>query len=319
VALVVTSLEQWSALGRQLQQLDQLGAPLRYVPNEGNAGDALITAGTWQLFEDLGIQPRYARIGQIRRGDVALFGGGGNLVPEYVYCKKFLERCLRVGVRAALVLPQSVRGHERLLGRLDERFTIVCREHESLSRCRSAIGRARVELSPDLGLRVDVARLRARCGTAAAHARLLRALVRRGQLADYWHWRRALRPLRGGRAGVLRVLRADVEAVDHARGPAALDVSGLYGSMFRSRTEAEFVARDLLALLSTVDTVVTNRLHVGIGAALVGCRVTLLDNSYGKLRAVYESSLRDEPTIRFTSQLPSDPAGPDQTGTTPGS
>ena len=47
--------------------------------------------------------------------------------------------------------------------------------------------------------------------------------------------------------------------------------------------------------------VVTNRLHAGVAAALVGRRVTYTDNSYGKIRAVYNSSLKGIDRISFAS------------------
>jgi exopolysaccharide biosynthesis predicted pyruvyltransferase EpsI len=46
--------------------------------------------------------------------------------------------------------------------------------------------------------------------------------------------------------------------------------------------------------------VATDRLHVGIGAALLGKTCRLHDNSYGKNRAVYDHSIRNHfPAVVF--------------------
>jgi exopolysaccharide biosynthesis predicted pyruvyltransferase EpsI len=45
--------------------------------------------------------------------------------------------------------------------------------------------------------------------------------------------------------------------------------------------------------------VVTTRLHAGILAYMLGIESTLLDNSYGKNKNVFDSWLKNEPIIHF--------------------
>jgi exopolysaccharide biosynthesis predicted pyruvyltransferase EpsI len=52
-------------------------------------------------------------------------------------------------------------------------------------------------------------------------------------------------------------------------------------------------AQHLLRYIDLYDEVGTNRLHVAIGAALLGKRVRFHPNSYFKNRAVYEFSMAD--------------------------
>ena len=54
---------------------------------------------------------------------------------------------------------------------------------------------------------------------------------------------------------------------------------------------ARLAARDFLAIADRYDEIRTNRLHVAIAGALLGKRVFMHDNSYGKNRAVWEHSL----------------------------
>jgi exopolysaccharide biosynthesis predicted pyruvyltransferase EpsI len=53
-------------------------------------------------------------------------------------------------------------------------------------------------------------------------------------------------------------------------------------------------------VLDRATAIRTNRLHVGIGAALLGKQVELSDNSYGKIKAVYAASLSCFPRVSFT-------------------
>jgi len=293
------SFDSWTLLKATLQRLNaDSGASLKYVSNQGNAGDALIAAGCWQFFDDCQIAPRYTTTRAIRTGDTVLYSGGGNLVPEYDNCRDFLEKCLKVSVAHALVLPHSVRGHEALLRRLDARFTLVCRDLESLARVKATGTRAELMLAPDLALYLDPSRLFAHC-KHYANAGVGAQFVRHGQVWSYLRWRMALRRLRPQPGRTLSVLRADAEATLAEPGNAAGDIPSFYGSQYRFRAESDLVSRDLLLLLQSATEVRTNRLHVGVAAALMGRQVRYLDNSYGKIRALYDTWLRDMPSVRF--------------------
>lgn len=292
----------WAPLKAALAQLQAYPASaLKYVPNQGNAGDALIAAGCWQFFEDCGIAPRFARTRGIRSGDAVVYSGGGNLVPEYDNCRDFLEKCLEVGVARALVMPHSIRGHEALLKRLDERFTLVCRDRESFARVQAAGTRAELMLAPDMALYLDPDRLFERC-RAYAQTGIWARLLRHGQVFAYLRWRRALRRLRPEPGQSVSVLRADAEATLAEPGDAAGDISNFYGSKYRFRAESDLVSCEMLELLEPAGLVRTNRLHVGLAAAVMGCEVRYRDNSYGKIRALYDAWLSDVPTIRFESE-----------------
>ncbi len=288
----------WDELASECRQL---GSCPKYLPNQGNAGDALIAAGTWQFFDELGMQPQVSGRRSVSAGDTVIYAGGGNLVPQYNNCARFLQRCLKVGVKRALVLPHSVAGHTKLLGSLDQRFTIVCREKASVERVRATRTGARVLEAPDMALRLDVEALRERCSSWAFKGDLAAHLVLHGKVAAYIKWRNGLNNLARSRGEHVSVIRADVEAKAGVSGDPRWDLSSLYGSKFRSRSESDQVALDLIDFLSNVKSVQTNRLHVGVAAMLVGASVRYLDNSYGKIRAVYEASMTGIPGVSFVS------------------
>jgi exopolysaccharide biosynthesis predicted pyruvyltransferase EpsI len=271
---------------------------LKYVPNAGNAGDALIGAGSWQFFDDIELHPEYSTSDGLCEGDAAIYGGGGNLVPEYQGCARFLERCLAVGVASALVMPQTIRGHEDVLQQLDERFTLVCRDAASMIRAQASGTRARLLFAPDMGLYVDVDRLFDRCDRYRG-LRLWLRFMHMDRLLPYLRWRWALGRRAPPLGGHVNMMRVDLEATASQPGDPRLDVSLLYGSRMRFREESDLVARDFLDYFARVSSVRTNRLHAGVAGALMGCDVTYLENSYGKIRAVYDASMSHLPWVNF--------------------
>jgi exopolysaccharide biosynthesis predicted pyruvyltransferase EpsI len=288
---------EWSSLSRCLRDFAARAEDLCYVPNFGNAGDALIASGTWQLFDTIGLRPRIVPVEGVSKGASAIYGGGGNLTPDYQSCARFLAQCMAVDVREVVVLPQTIRGHVELLHQLDERFTLVCRDLQSLNWCMSTARAARTMFSHDLALRLDVRSLQRRCKGLVPLAVLITCTRARG-FHRYLRWRRytgSVQPV----DGTLQVFRTDVEAVSRYRGDPLQDVSAAYRSEYLYRVEHDFVARDLLNTIGRADTIVTNRLHIGIAGALLGKRVQLCDNSYGKIRDVYQSSLKGCALVSF--------------------
>jgi hypothetical protein len=147
---------EWSSLAGSLRDFAARAKDLCYVPNPGNAGDALIASGAWQLFDTIGLRPRVVSAARVSKGASVIYAGGANLTPYYQDCGRFLRRCMAVGVKEAVVLPHTIRGHVELLQQLDERFTLVCRDLPSLEWCTTTARAARTMFSHDLALRLDV-------------------------------------------------------------------------------------------------------------------------------------------------------------------
>jgi len=300
-AAFITSLlatSEWSPLAEWLRDFATRARDLCYVPNIGNAGDALIASGTWQLFDTLGLQPRVVSPALISEGASVIYAGGGNLTPDYQNCARFLRQCMSVGVKEAIVLPHTIRGHVKLLEQLDERFTLVCRDLPSLEWCTANARAAKAMFAHDLALGLDVQSLQQRCSGLIPFADLIFRTGRAGRFHSYLRWRRYTRSVQPVN-GALRVFRADVEAVPRHSGDRLQDIPGAYVSEFANRVEHDFVARDLLDTVDRADVIVTNRLHIGIAGALLGKRVKLYDNSYGKIRDVYQSSLKGYALVSF--------------------
>ena len=84
-----------------------------------------------------------------------------------------------------------------------------------------------------------------------------------------------------------------------------LDVSDItYGMHYDKRDWIDFCTGLMLAVVNRADVVVTDRLHVAIAGLLTGKEVYMLDNTYGKLSAVYEHSMKQFTNVHFCSEMP---------------
>lgn len=279
---------------------DHAGAPLLFRPNPGNAGDSAINCAAYRLFERVGCRVEVVGADvpvERTRGRVVVHGGGGNLVPLYEAASRFIARH-HAGCAQLVLLPHTIRGHEDLLGALGTNVTLMCREAASFEHARRHAPEARVLLAHDLVFGLDPSALAAQArraflpgvsSPALALANLKRALRRAAH---------GVRNLGGG--GELEAFRGDAEAGARAPGRRNIDVSGVFALRDMSPAATLETTWRTLAFLERFDLVRTDRLHVAILSALLGKRVDLHDNSYGKNRAVFEHSMRSRfPHVRL--------------------
>ena len=234
-----------------------------YYPNPGNAGDALIWYGTLCLFKKLGISyVPFQDKSKMSDVDVLVYGGGGNLVPDYIHCSNFLERSMKSG-KPVVVLSQTIQGHESLLANLKPNVSLICREHMSYEYCKSIVPfPENIHLGFCLAFYSDIA-----------------SFFKKG-------------------IGHLYAFRKDGE-VHNSRKKIRLpkdnqDISFSCGRISKRDTEKHMyeVVEKFMKTIASYEVVWTDRLHVGIAAFLLGKKVHLFDNSYGKNRAVFESTIK---------------------------
>jgi exopolysaccharide biosynthesis predicted pyruvyltransferase EpsI len=96
-----------------------------------------------------------------------------------------------------------------------------------------------------------------------------------------------------GRRQLLNALRMDVEetAIDIPR--SNIDLSNAFAADDMSPASSLHATYWTMRFVDRFEGVRTNRLHIGIMSAMLGKQVQLLDNSYGKVRDVFNHSLRD--------------------------
>lgn len=276
-----------------------------FASSPGNAGDAAIACATFQSFDAFGCDYRAISIHceeSATHNQVVVFGGGGNLVPYYQDAYDFLRRHHRRAKRV-VILPHTVRGHEDLLASFGPNVTIYCRDLVSLTHVRAAAKAAEVRFAHDMALMLQVDQtLRWRLDFQRREfmpGRLYCQRIRPHLAAGAYRRQNSDNPDR------LLAFREDVERTKLEIPLPNLDVSNAFGkSKGSSLAEARAVTRKLLCFLRRYPQVHTNRLHVSILAALMGGRVYLHDNTYGKNRDVYEASLKARfPNMRFVDEI----------------
>lgn len=269
------------------------GSPVAYVTNGGNAGDSLINVGFYEKARELGLDFRVLKRSQYQDvvpSDTVVLGGGGALVPEWPASPRFvinvLPRCSRL-----IVLPQSVHGVEDVLLRLRPQDTLILRERYSHAYCARLALKCRVMLDHDLAISAPVHRLLhqpTQFKPPTTPANVAR------EFAVAWHH------LRSRRIRTVEAFRLDAEArTNGPRWRRFNDFSSVARFAPGGYEESYYSATRFLQLIDLYDTIYTDRLHVIIGACLLGKKIVAFENSYHKVRGVIEMSLSDYPHLEL--------------------
>ena len=270
-----------------------------FVPNPGNAGDALIGLGTFQFFDRIGLRYRLGEVGDTFPGKVVIYAGGGALIDAYPGSDRFFRRNHPV-CKALVLLPHTVRAYPDLLAAMDERCILFAREAESHAYLTRHCTRAQVRLCHDMAFFLSPASIRAERWSLAhlrKHGLLapwLRMVIKFGLLAKI-------------RSATLSIVRTDVEKTALAVPSRNYDLSVFFNSDDKTRPGCANTAKVLSHVFSAYRQIETNRLHMAILGALLGKTVRMFDNSYGKNRAIYDQSIRDFfSKVTFIPERPAD-------------
>ena len=105
--------------------------------------------------------------------------------------------------------------------------------------------------------------------------------------------------------GVLNVIRTDGEKTSIAVPQGNIDLSEEfsigkeYKHAYWELSYWEEFPNKLIDYINQFEEVVTNRLHIGIAAALLHKRTTIYPNNYFKNKGIYELSLQSMPHVSF--------------------
>lgn len=268
-----------------------VGETVLYVPNPGNAGDAAIACATVQAFERVGCRYRFASVRcspLVTRGQIVVYGGGGNFVPYYKHARTFISKHHRFA-RRLVILPHTVRGHADVLRSLGSNVEIYCRDEESLRHVREVAPAVVSQFAHDMAIGLDVPSVMSGEGSSSLR-----------RFWPPWMMKNCIRPVVGRcvhgwtnrrRPDVLNAFRTDIESRVAGLPPGNLDVSRVFPNGMATAAEATDATRFMLRFLGDFRVVNTDRLHVAILSALLGKEVHLYDNSYGKNSAVFRASL----------------------------
>ena len=264
-----------------------------YIPNPGNAGDALIAFATLRLFCDLSLPPHDEGNWTLAySSQMIVMGGGGSLVERASSSGPFgsekIAQFLQLNApktrnNTIVLLPQSVRGYTSLLGGLGGNVWIWARERETYKHLRKfATGGAHVFVGHDVALHLVDCRLWHTASiTAPARLRAEPSLVFRTDREAPADQKRPSRNVDIVRACANKL---DIQAVN-------VSLLGLSGELSRNELSLCAKAFALLRYVAAAPEVRTNRLHVAIAALITCTPCHMYDNSYGTLSSVFAHSL----------------------------
>lgn len=271
-----------------------------YCPNPGNAGDALIAQATFQAFQACGISYQIINPQQfIPHGEVVVYAGGGNLCRYYDDARAFIHR-VHQAVRKLIILPHTMEGNEALLAGLGPNVDIICRETVSYEHVQRHCNRANVFLADDMAFSLQV--------KPVLQARLHRP----------WHWAMPSAPRNDAAAiraylrtwylvkqtGVLYAFRTDCEATVKRLPKHNYDLSVAFAYGTATTYSVLRSCVHVLRLVGACRQLRTDRLHMAIAGALLGCEVLFYANNYYKNQAIYDYSIKSRfPHVHWMESL----------------
>lgn len=273
-----------------LSALTELGE-FQYCANHGNIGDLLIDVATRQFFHR-----HHLPMGQESHRHV-VYSGGGRFVPFYGSLDIQVEKLTSPQVERCVILPHSFHQVDSFIRLLDERHLVFCREQQSLEYCRLLNERAQFLPADDMAFHFcpdssPILDLEERDTPHCMKPWVVPLLekIRKAVQESFFPvfrencWQRgAFLPRRGKESAL------PVEWV------LGQDISDLWNGTGDGSPEQTYLIRGLLTILSGLDIIISDRLHICMAGLFAGCRVFLLDNNYGKLSGVYRQSLFKHP------------------------
>jgi exopolysaccharide biosynthesis predicted pyruvyltransferase EpsI len=255
-----------------------------FHPNPGNAGDSLINVGCFDLFKKLGLKYKtfWWKDDFEPSGKTIVLGGGGGFVPEWTFTKDFVTK-YHQECKKLILLPQTIVGNEELLSKLGSNVDIFVREVISYGHVKQHVSRCNLYLSDDVAFHININNaLEERVNKYKFKSRVKDFLVDHGAKK------------KTGSHGILNAFRTDAEKSDIKLPEKNFDVSLPYSLGTRNEFMCRRTVNRFLNFLNQFDEVRTNRLHVAVGAMLLGKNVKFHANGYYKCKAVYEYSIKDK-------------------------
>lgn len=309
-----------SALAALLGEVDRVA--LLDFPRYKNAGDSLIWAGQVSALDRLGVDVSYVSdIGRFDQeeldrsapGAPVLFQGGGNFGDLWPVFQDFRDYVVATNPsRRIITLPQTVRFSSADRAAETDRIfashgqvTVMVRDPMSLERARRQLPSVEVVLAPDGALaNRPFARPVNASSDVLALARTDREKATELQLPDSidhrtadWH----MSPRTKEASWVLSRVPQFVHkrATRNLRRSMESLVQGSYERMLSLNLSSA------TRILSTGRIVVTDRLHAHVLAILLGIPSVVMENSYGKIKPIFDFSTHKFSTAEFADDTES--------------
>lgn len=257
-----------------------VGEEVKFYQNAGNAGDALIAAGTFHCFNRIGLTYKQLFPSDGASTGTIIFAGGGNLIHHYDFIRLGLLKHIDTADRI-VILPHTIRSHEDLLAKMDHRVTIFCRDITSYFHCKKYTSGADVFLGHDMAFHADITKI---LDNPESKRRYVQEFEKQTSRFQKYNSKIEKRE-------PVYFLRGDCEKLASSL-DSDMDVSHVFMGELASRESADQSVWCFLSAIARCSALVTDRLHVAIAASLLGIPCKLFDNNYGKNSDVYNFSLQ---------------------------
>jgi len=275
-----------------------------YRSNPGNAGDSLIAAGAFQLFDSLNLRIKFIDTDEFDSSDkIVIYAGGGNLNHIYDDARLFIEK-VHAQAKYFILLPHTVTGNENLLSEMSDNCTIFAREEISYRHIQKFGFNCKTYIDHDMALHLDVGKVLKhrypnmlllvikKLINKAVGNNLNQKIPSVSKLLNVMLFEVKSRFTLDVALG--KFFRVDVESSGKKIPPNNADLSVIYEFGTQSREIIDYTVWKLLRFINRFDNIQTDRLHISVGSALLGKNIEFYPNSYFKCKAVYEFSLKAE-------------------------
>jgi exopolysaccharide biosynthesis predicted pyruvyltransferase EpsI len=232
-----------------------------YIPNPGNVGDTIIVYGTIQIFNELNLRWSIGNINQVYTGKTLFYGGGGNLVGIYKTAYWFLEK--NKDNNNIVILPHTIKDENELIKSFSRKIIVICREMVSYNYVYNLHRyKKNVFLSKDMAFYINVpSELKNKQGNGTGNC--FRTDSETNGIIDIPSDNNdiSLTLLNEGNTSIISV------------------INDLTISFFE--------------YISNYEIINTDRLHVAIAATLLNKKVNVYRNSYYKVQAIFDFSIKN--------------------------
>lgn len=280
-----------------------------YIPDPGNAGDSVMAAATYQIFDRLGLNYTMPRYQKIKNSDlensVVIYGGGGNLTGSLERFSSRVAHLVHERAKRFVILPHTIKSVTPLLEAFGPNVDIICRESVSYKYVSSTAPRANAYLMDDIAFSLDVSEVLEGKHILSPTVRLFSYAFSKTflntnipvleQVLRTFHLNKTKADFNDRLASEeLYCFRTDGEKTDVTIPPSNIDLSEVFEFGVETKDVAYLSTREVLSFLSNFKTIHTNRLHMAISGALLGLDVRFYANNYYKCRAVFEQTMKDK-------------------------
>ena len=294
-----------------------------FLPNKGNLGDTFIANSEFQIFnfyKDI-INIKLYSYTNLKKPFNFVYGGGGMFVGLYkkehekifnIFKNKFMKECI--------ILSESFHDVPELIKISDERFTFFCREKNSYNYLVNSKTKAKIYISDDMAFATDTTFYYNTGFTNKQINNLKKNLNKysikeiKNVLNDYFikysetykKVKSILLSIKQNEIKTAYLLRKDSESCINIKSNKNYfdlsDCGGIGNKSCLDNAYVQILSELFLSAIDCADVIITDRLHVGISAALLNKEVFLFDNNYGKISGVYEQSMKQKKNVHLLKQ-----------------